>query len=67
MLQQLRQADDKSCKKRMDCKHDIYAMLFKVNFRMSWDAEKLLIKLMNRLMTQEWVLPKETAKRSRGW
>lgn len=35
MLQQLRQADDKSCKKRMDCKHDIYVMLFRVNFRMS--------------------------------
>lgn len=35
MLQQLRQADEKSCKKRMDFKHDIYAMLFRVNFRMS--------------------------------
>lgn len=36
MFQQLRRADDESCERDlavwMDCKHDIYAMLLRVNF-----------------------------------
>lgn len=64
MLQQLRRAHDKSCKRDlavwMDCKHAIYTVLFRVNFRMSGHTEKLQMKLMIRVRTQEWVLPEGT-------
>lgn len=44
----------------MDCKYDIHTVLFRINFRMAEYTEKLLMKSMTRLRTQEWVLPTET-------
>jgi len=50
----------------MDCKRDIYAMLFRMNFRMSGDIDKLQMKLMTRLRIQEWVLPEQTNTKLRS-
>lgn len=66
ILHQLRQVDDESCKRDLDvwadCKHDIYAMVLWVNFRMSGTAENLQMNFMTRLWAQELVLPEGTNK-----